>query len=74
MAPRKGITVNIIEFLNKLKDPIDVGENKQFAYAITDGYNVIIYDPDTDKTIYETDTHSIVNELMAANGLEDQSP
>ena len=66
--------MNIIEFLNKLKNPIEVGENKQFAYAISDGYHVVIYDPDIDKTIYETNIHSIVHELMEEHGLEDQSP
>ena len=61
---------NVIEFLEKA----DI-EKRKLVYAITDGYEVIIQDPNDEVNFsLITDLHTITHLLMESYGLEDDSP
>ena len=69
--------MTIVEFLNQLKNPIDPKfHNKKLAYAILDGYEVVIYDKENEDEgcIFQTDMYTIIHEIMHDRGLEDGSP
>lgn len=65
---------DLIEFLETVKT------NDKLAYACTDGWEVVIYDPDLVKNsskesnLFETDIYEVLHSLMKHYGLEDQSP
>ena len=60
----------LIDFLKSSKE-----DEKQLAYALTDGWEVLIYDPKEEgKILLDTDLHSVLHDTMRHYGLEDQSP
>ena len=66
----------LIEFLEEVKT-----NKKKLAYACTDGWEVIIYDPKIvnensakESKLFGTDIYDVLHSLMKHYGLEDQSP
>jgi hypothetical protein len=60
--------------MNELTEFLKNNKNKKLSYAFT-GWEVLICDiEDDDKTIFTTDIHSILHNLMKDYGLEDHSP
>ena len=62
-----------MELIKFLENRRMSGEN--LGYALTDGYEVVIFNLDDEETnIYVSDIHSVLGELMEHYGLEDHSP
>lgn len=66
----------LIEFLEKTKT-----DKRKLAYAVTDGWEVLIYDPKIinenstkECNLLTTDIYDVLHSLMKHYGLEDQSP
>ena len=63
----------LIEFLETIKNSKD-----KFSYALTDGWEVIIWkgqeDGEDSETILVTDIHSVLRDIMSHYNLKDHSP
>lgn len=65
----------LIKFLKKVKT-----DKKKLAYACTDGWEVLIYDPklaneiSPGDSLFSSDIYDVLHSLMKHYGLEDQSP
>ena len=68
--------MTIIEFLKDLKSPITKFPNKRLAYALTDGYEVILFNAENQEEapVFHSDIHTVLHEIMEAHGIENQSP
>ena len=61
--------------MSKLIEFLEENKNKDLAYALTDGWEVVICEPGIDgKILFTTDIHSVLRELMQHYELEDNSP